>query len=384
MAWHAGIVRNSSWKHVGERPAQARYTTAGFLPDVAAAFADNFFLGDKRQDFSDLLTFTGAPGREYIDANGDTVVVGLNEPRLGNHIDTGSGLFNAGLRFNSGYGEAMKIDAAALARAIGSPGAELWDTGDVFANPLWAESGGVYTKGSTGDSVLGLTTLAANTAYVVSFEVTATTSVLNLWRRNDADTGNEPVATNLGTGPHEIVVRSTSSVNGNGQSLWFASNAFTGTIENLSFRQVTMPAAVSIAIEGYMTYADENTFATVRHFLWEADSDNRLAYELSTSGADTGRQFFVHRALGVSDSPRTDIDDKASGINVPFNYASRHLVGASRGASDGVLTDATTPASMPDLIAQPIQIAPNFNGNITSLTIWADDITNTGLLEATT
>ena len=58
-------------------------------------------LGVTSNDFADLLTFTGPAGRTYTNADGDLVTVGLNESRLGNHIDTGSGLFDAGLLLES-------------------------------------------------------------------------------------------------------------------------------------------------------------------------------------------------------------------------------------------------------------------------------------------
>lgn len=352
-------------------------------------------VGITSNNFADLLTFTGAPGREYIDANGDTVVVGLNEPRLGSYIDTGSGLFNAGIRFNSGHGEAMKFNGGALARAIGSPGPELVTNGD-FATDLsgwdnlsigsgtatWVDGTLQITRvdgSNVGWLSQGFPTVVNQTYLLRATRFSGSGAAL---RVSSASGGNDIYDAVLDSGVTEIFFTATSTttwVNFRG-----GSNGSITRISDVGISSVTMPAAVSIAIEGYMTYADENTFSTVRHFVWEADSDNRFAYELSTAVADTGRQFFEHRALGVSDSPRTDVDDKAPGTNVPFNYASRHLAGASRGASDGVLTAATTPASMPDLIASDFEIATNFNGNITSLTIWADDITDTGIQAATT
>ena len=282
-------------------------------------------------------------------------------------------------------GETLQIDAPVLARAIGSPGPELWEAGDVSAGPLWSESGGVYTKASVGNAVLGLTTLTANSAFVVSFKITATTSVLNLWRRNDADTANEQVASNLGTGTHEIVVRTTSSTNTDGQFLWFDGNAFTGTIENISFRKVTMPAAVSIAIEGYMTYADGDSSTQVLFTRWLADGNNFIETRLHTGlPSSTGDPFFLQSSSGAVSSKFTNTSPYTPGTNVPFSLASRHGATFINGAYGGnVLTEDTTPTSLPDLIASDFQIAPIFNGNITSLTIWADDITDPGIQAAT-
>lgn len=69
--------------------------------------------------FSDLISFTGPAGRELTDANGDTVTVGINQPRLGNYADLGAGLVNVGWRLNNGDTEAASLDPTALSDALG-------------------------------------------------------------------------------------------------------------------------------------------------------------------------------------------------------------------------------------------------------------------------
>lgn len=144
-------------------------------------------------------------------------------------------------------------------------GGELWNTSDATASAIWTEDEGVYTKSSTGFASLGLTTLSSSKWYEVEFTISATTSTLNLWRRNSSDTGNEQAVSNLGTGTYKVIVQSGPASNGNGHYLWFDGNAFTGTLSDVSFRtlagnHVMAPsdsARPTIQVDG--TLDDDNT-----------------------------------------------------------------------------------------------------------------------------
>lgn len=331
--------------------------------------------------FADLLTFTGAPGREYIDANGDTVVVGLNEPRIGSYIDIGSGLFDAGIRFNSGNGEAMKFNGAALARAIGSPGPELWDDGAATTSgeATYLGDGRYRILSTSGDSSFAIVpgALAPFQGDVVLVEYTVESTTGTGVLAQTAVLNNGAVRSSPGRYSELLV----ASIDG----IIIKRLGVTDTVvSDISVRKVTMPAAVSIAIEGYMTYADLDAFNTVTHFSWETgDGTGVISYGLSTNGSDTGSMFFTHMFDSVFYNSKGP-DDKSPGTNVPFSYSSAHTSSRCRGASDGVLGSDRVTLGIPDLIASDFEIAPTFNGNITSLTIWADDITDPGIQAATT
>lgn len=86
----------------GQLRPLSRYSIDGKAPAVIADYSAGVYgLDGAHVAFGYLLTFTGPAGRTYTNADGDLVTVGLNEPRLGNHIDTGSGLFDTGLLMES-------------------------------------------------------------------------------------------------------------------------------------------------------------------------------------------------------------------------------------------------------------------------------------------
>lgn len=115
-------------------------------------------------------------------------------------------------------------------------GKELWNIADASSGANWTESSGVYTKPETGFATLGLTTLTAGQWYEAKFTISATTGVLNLWRRDATATSNEQAAGDFGTGTHCAIVRAGYSTNGDGHHLWFDGSAFTGTLSDVSFR----------------------------------------------------------------------------------------------------------------------------------------------------
>ena len=72
-------------------------------------------------------------------------------------------------------------------------------------------------------------------------------------------------------------------------------------------------------------------------------------------------------------------------INVPFNIASRHGSTFINGAVDGTaLTANTTPTALPDLSSTDMQIGSTFMGTIKLFRVWADDLTDEGIEEAST
>ena len=143
-----------------------------------------------------------------------------------------------------------------------------------------------------------------------------------------------------------------------------------------------MPAAISIAVKGRMTYADENSFATTTPVSWAADGGNRIGYDLSTDGASTGQMIFIQRGLAVSSFSSTSPTDKAPANDVPFSYAGRHTASVNRGASDGTLAGSSSTVSMPDLTAADFEIATVGNFIIEEVLIWFVDIGDTGITEA--
>ena len=161
--------------------------------------------------------------------------------------------------------------------------------------------------------------------------------------------------------------------------------ATTVSLDNISVREIN-PLAVSIQMDGTMTYADTDQTTEMEFVSWFEDSDNSIRLNLTTGGAlpaSTGDIDFVQRAGAVTDRVDSRSNLYSPGINVPFNIASRHGSTFINGAVDGTaLTANTTPVALPDLSSTDMEIAPDFMGNIGQVRVWADDLGDTGIAGA--
>ena len=141
--------------------------------------------------------------------------------------------------------------------------------------------------------------------------------------------------------------------------------------DNISVKSLSMPTALSIGLKGKVTGAS-STFIN-----WTADADNGLLVQSSASDFT-----FTQEAATVVDTVTGG--SYTSGINVPFNIASRHGNTFINGAVDGTaLTANTTPTALADLTTADFQIGPDFMGHITQVVLYSDDIEDTGLEEIT-
>jgi len=159
-----------------------------------------------------------------------------------------------------------------------------------------------------------------------------------------------------------------------------AAGSFIGSIDNISVKEID-PLAVSIAMEGTMTYADDDT--SERVLSWEANASNQIIYFLNRASTATGQVRFWQKEEGTTDYVTGALDDYSPGVNVPFSIASRHGSTFVNGAVDGVaLTEDTTPVALPDLSATDLDLAIGFMGTIRTFRIWVEDIGDTGIAEA--
>jgi len=163
-------------------------------------------------------------------------------------------------------------------------------------------------------------------------------------------------------------------------------------VDNVTVKKIN-PLAVSIQMEGTVTYADEGLAATATGVTgqvvfsgWKNNNSNFVSQRLDTDGASIGQVVFGQREDSSGyDSVESLGDTYTPGINVPFNIASRHGSTFINGAVDGVaLTADTTPVALPDLSSTDMDIGPDFMGTIKLFRVWADDLTDAGIEEATT
>jgi hypothetical protein len=127
---------------------------------------------------------------------------------------------------------------------------------------------------------------------------------------------------------------------------------------------------MTIALDGEMTYADNDLPVEAEFCRWENDASNTIRSFLRTNSTNTGRVEFRQLESGTTDSVTSAEDAYSPGINVPFNFASRHTSSDLNGAVDGTaLTANTTVTALPDLSATDFQIAYTGVINIKSLRI---------------
>jgi hypothetical protein len=148
--------------------------------------------------------------------------------------------------------------------------------------------------------------------------------------------------------------------------------AFIGDV-NISVREIN-PLAVSIQMDGRMTYADTGILGNPGFLEWRSgligiDIRNR------TDSVRTGRVLFRQYTGGVTYSVENPADVYSPGINVPYNIASRHGSTFINGAVDGTaLTANTTPTALPDLSSTNLNLAFDYMGTIRTFRVWADDL----------
>ena len=244
-----------------------------------------------------------------------------------------------------------------------------------LSNATWV-SGAINCAGG-GFKQVGVFTGAKTVR--LSFDQTVNSGTRSRVRIRNAG-GSGDVAQNnyyYGTGPQSYEFSTTD-----GLSIWFSVEAGNDiNFDNISVKEIN-PLSVSIQMDGRMTYADTGGFHY--QYLWQLDGANRVRAYVNTFGTYVGRQTIAQEVGNVEAQTTTDGDYYTPGINVPFNIASRHGSTFINGAVDGTaLTAKTTPTALPDLSATDFKIGSNFMGNIGKLRVWADDLGDTGIAEAT-
>jgi len=162
-------------------------------------------------------------------------------------------------------------------------------------------------------------------------------------------------------------------------------------VDNVTVKKIN-PLAVSIQMEGTMTYADRdlgrNTTSSgageLTWYTWALGVVDFIYGGVLTVSSRTGQPIFAQRTSdSVFDEVTGSFTAYSPGINVPFNISSRHGSAFINGAVDGVaLTADTTPVALPDLSATDMDIGPDFMGTIKLFRVWADDLTDAGIEEA--
>ena len=165
----------------------------------------------------------------------------------------------------------------------------------------------------------------------------------------------------------------------------------TAYFDNISVKEVN-PLALSIQIDGKMTYADNgatasssNNMGEVTFVKWQETNTKFIGVVLNTLTSRVGQVSVRQRnAINGFDEVASAVDAYSPDVNVPFNLAGRYGSTFINAAHEGTLLTAnTTPTILPDLSSTDLDLGSTFMGTIGEFRMWSDDLTDAGIVEAT-
>jgi len=146
-------------------------------------------------------------------------------------------------------------------------------------------------------------------------------------------------------------------------------------ISDITFEQID-PLAVSIQMQGRMTYADTGAVVS-QPFRW----GNSIFSDIQPSGVSNLFQSILIDSGGTNFSSSEFVDP---GVLSAFNVSSRNGSSFVNHAVDGIAAiEDSTPVYLPDLSATDFNLGYDYMGTISMLRVWADDLADAGIVEAT-
>ena len=355
----SGIVSPFGFRDGG---ALSVYAVVGLEPPLVLDFDETFYrTGGTATDLVSAATHARASAATYVDANGILQTAAINEPRVGHHIYNGSAWVDEGYFHES------------------DPRTNLLHTTDTLVTQSYTVTAVPHTLHFTGTGTVTLS--GASTAGPLVGTGTG--------EQNRASLTFTPTAGTLTVTPSGDVSDAQLEV-GSTPSSYIPNLAASGTVTRaadtltiLSANLPWNPLAVSIQMEGTMTYADTGNATELFFLRWDESVNERIQLYLDTITGGTGQVAFQQKKDANNDIVRSLSDTYSPGINVPFNIASRHGSTFINGAVDGTaLTVNTTPTALPDLSFTDMQIGSTFMGTIKLFRVWSDDLTDEGIAEA--
>ena len=154
-------------------------------------------------------------------------------------------------------------------------------------------------------------------------------------------------------------------------------------IDNVSLKEIK-PRAVSISMEGKVNYGDIDAYNTVEFYRWYKDSTNFLSMSLTTNSSFEGRYIGIHEAKDDYQQVTPSVDTVEPGVNRPYTVACRYTQNEMRMAEQGLVYTANTALThLADLSNSNFELGRIYSGTIKNFRIWAEDIGDTGLVDAT-
>jgi len=235
-----------------------------------------------------------------------------------------------------------------------------------------------------------LTGLVVGTSYQVNFSVTNDTqgggggSFVGIWENNSDSSYIVRFTYTRGVvGSYTFTFTATSTASQ--IRLTKGGNTGVTNFDNISVKEIN-PLALSIQIDGKMTYADTGAGLEVQQYRWQLTATDYISTNMQTVGGRTGQPVFSQRqSTSGLDQAGGGNNAYSPDTNVPFNIASRHGSTFINGAHEGTLLTAnTTPTILPALSSTDLDLGNVFMGTIGQFRMWDEDITDAGITEAST
>jgi hypothetical protein len=308
------------------------------------------------------ITENTATGSHYIVRN-MTITASLDYT-ISVYVKQGSGSRSAILRTNNeGADDYVVFDFATESITETGNGVSNETSQDVGNG--WYRIAFTYTQSADTSSgvIIALSNSATPSTHLPSYTGDGTSSLFVYGAQLEA-----------GSTPSSLIPTSGSTVSR-------AAETFTIPSANLPWND----SHVSIAMDGRVTYADEDVGSNAGFFDWRRTTVDYLRFYLSTSGTRLGEPRFEQRE---SNSGKTTVSGAGSlfkpDVLVPFNISGRFGSTFINGAVDGVsLTESTAPTALADLSATDLDLAYDYMGTIGTFRVWDKDLGDDGIVEAT-
>jgi len=335
------------------------YIVNSLSPDFVLDFKGSAYrTGGTSTSLSSAVTHARGSSATMVDSSGNLVTVGSNVPRAGHHIHNGSTWVNEGILHESETRTNLLLNSGTLA------------TQNVT---LTAVPTTLSFTGTGSVTISGVTTNGTGTGEEnrVSFTFTPAAGSISI------------IASGTVTNAQLEVGRTVSSyIPTSGSTVTRAADTLTIPAANMPYNSTNM----SIQMDGKMTYADTGVSTEVRPYRWRLNSNNYILVDISTVGGRTGQPLFKQRHVTSGlDQIVGAFPGVAAGTNIVFNIASRHGSSFLNGAKEGgLLTANNTPTDLPNLSSTNLELGQKFMGTIAQFVMWDEDLTDSGIIEAST
>jgi hypothetical protein len=388
----------------------ALYAVNTLIPPLVLDFKLNTYKKENvLTTLSSAVTQARASSATMTNSSGTLVTVGNNIPRVGHHVYNGSAWVNEGILHESEartnlFTESEEFNTWTVGgggsvtanQAVAPDGTTTADqaSGVIYKSPnrlSRTRTFSGYIKAGTATTCQ--VRIDAPAQSKVTFNITNGTVTTNSGTSLDSygieDVGNGWYRAHITVTAaivNAVFVPETSKTvflwgaqleSGSTLSSYIATSGSTATraAETLTVPAANLPYSstnMSIQMDGKMTGNN------LKHIRWFEDVDDAILLKTGTNNFT-----FTQEAGGTVDTVTGG--SFTSGNLLAFNIASRHGSGFINGAISGTaLTANTTPSALPDLADNNLVLGYDFMGTIAQFRMWDEDLTDSGIAEAST